>query len=56
MGLIITHLATILDYINADRAHVMLKGKIACSGYPKEILDGIRKNGYEKCIRTCQEQ
>lgn len=56
MGLIITHLATILDYINADRAHVMLKGKIACSGYPKEILDGIRKNGYERCIRTCQEQ
>jgi len=56
MGLIITHLATILDYIHADRAHVMLKGKIACSGYPREILAGIRKNGYERCIETCQEK
>jgi len=55
MGLIITHLATILDYIHADRAHVMLKGKIACSGYPREILAGVRRNGYEGCIRTCQE-
>ncbi|VUT26602.1 MAG: hypothetical protein MOIL_01630 [Candidatus Methanolliviera sp. GoM_oil] len=55
MGLIITHLATILDYIHADRAHVMLNGGIVCSGVPEEILSGIKKNGYEGCMRLCQE-
>lgn len=55
MGLIITHLATILDYIHADRAHVMLNGKIVCSGPPEEILSGIKKNGYKECIKTCQK-
>ena len=55
MGLIITHLATILDYIHADRAHVMLNGRIVCSGVPEELLSGIKKNGYEGCMRLCQK-
>jgi len=55
MGLIITHLATILDYIHADRAHVMLGGRIVCSGIPEEILSGIKKNGYEGCMRMCRK-
>ena len=52
-GLIITHLGFILNYVKVDRAHVMMDGKIACSGNPKEIMDEIMTDGYERC-RSCQ--
>ncbi len=50
-GLIITHTGHILDYVYADRAHVMLDGYIGCSGNPRIILDQIRECGYEECVR-----
>ena len=50
-GLIITHTGHILDYIHADKAHIMLDGRIGCSGNPHILLDKIRKHGYEECIR-----
>ncbi len=50
-GLIITHTGHILDYVHADRAHVMLDGYIGCSGNPRIILDQIRKYGYQECVR-----
>jgi Fe-S cluster assembly ATP-binding protein len=50
-GLIITHTGHILDYVRADRAHVMCHGRIGCSGHPRELLEEIRKMGYEECIR-----
>lgn len=50
-GLIITHTGHILDYVKADRAHVMCHGRIGCSGHPQELLEQIRKMGYEECIR-----
>lgn len=53
-GLIITHLATITDYIEVDWAHVMLDGVIACSGSPDRIISEVMKGGYEKCVRECQ--
>lgn len=49
-GIIITHFGHILDYMRTDRAHVMLGGSIVCSGNPAEILDQIKKNGYEGCV------
>lgn len=48
-GIIITHFGHILDYMKADRAHVMLGGAIVCSGNPGEILEQIKKSGYEGC-------
>jgi Fe-S cluster assembly ATP-binding protein len=48
-GIIITHFGHILEYMKADRAHVMLNGSIVCSGNPKEILEQIKKSGYEGC-------
>jgi Fe-S cluster assembly ATP-binding protein len=48
-GLIITHTGHILDYVEADRACVLLNGGIWCRGNPKEILAGIKINGYEGC-------
>jgi Fe-S cluster assembly ATP-binding protein len=49
-GLIITHFGHILDYMLADKAHVMIEGRIVCSGEPGEILDQIKTNGYEGCV------
>ena len=53
-GLIITHTGHILDYVEADRAFVLLNGGIWCRGNPHEILNSIKANGYEGCA-TCQK-
>jgi len=50
-GLIITHAGYILDYVNADRAYVMLNSTVSCSGNSRDILDDIRAKGYEECVR-----
>ena len=50
-GLIITHAGYILDYVNADRAYVMLNGMVRCSGNPMDVLEDIRAKGYEECVR-----
>jgi Fe-S cluster assembly ATP-binding protein len=53
-GLIITHTGHILDYIEADRACVLLNGGIWCRGNPQEILTSIKSHGYEGCA-VCQK-
>ena len=53
-GLIITHLAYILNFVSADKAHVLMDGKISCSGNPTEILEDIRKNGFNGCVECAQ--
>lgn len=50
-GLIITHAGHILDYVNADRAYVMLNGTVKCFGNPRDLLEDIRTKGYEECVR-----
>ena len=50
-GLIITHTGNILDYIHADKAHLILDGYIGCTGNPLILLDQIREHGYEGCIQ-----
>jgi len=61
-GLIITHQGHILRFVNADVAHVLIKGTIACSGIPTRILSQILHEGYGWCMkcprrrRTSQEQ
>jgi Fe-S cluster assembly ATP-binding protein len=54
-GLIITHNGNVLNFINVDKAHVMLNGEIGCSGNPPMILDTISKYGYEECARCMQK-
>ena len=53
-GLLITHLGYILNFVNADKAHVLMNGVIACSGNPLEILEDIRQNGFEGCVECAQ--
>ena len=48
-GIIVTHQGLILNYIEVDKAYVLLNGKIACYGEPMEILKDISKEGYGKC-------
>jgi Fe-S cluster assembly ATP-binding protein len=55
-GLVITHTAHILDYVHADKAHVMLDGRIGCSGNPGIVFDNIRESGYEECVRCMNEK
>ncbi|MCK5427296.1 MAG: ABC transporter ATP-binding protein [Thermodesulfovibrionia bacterium] len=54
-GLLITHAGHLLDYVNADRAYVMIRGHIYCAGNPKDVLEDIRTKGYEGCLR-CQKE
>lgn len=48
-GLIITHTGYILDYLEADKGCVLFDGRIGCYGNPREILEDIRKRGYQEC-------
>ncbi len=54
-GLVITHTGHILNYIRADKAHIMLDGRIACSGHPQLMLDTIGQQGYEACVCCMRE-
>lgn len=53
IGLIITHTGYILDYIEADKAHVMIDGQIKCDGNAHEIFNMIQKEGFKECVE-CQ--
>jgi Fe-S cluster assembly ATP-binding protein len=54
-GLVITHTGFILDYIDADKGHVMCDGVIKCHGNPREILKDIKQRGYKECLE-CRYQ
>lgn len=48
-GLIISHAGFILNYVEANLGHVILDGRIACSGNPREMFEDIRQAGYGHC-------
>ncbi len=50
-GLIISHAGFILNYVEANRGHIILDGKIACSGNPREMFDAILNEGYYHCVQ-----
>jgi Fe-S cluster assembly ATP-binding protein len=49
--LLITHYTRILRYIEPDRVHVFVNGRVAESGGP-ELADELEANGYEKYVGT----
>ena len=53
-AMIITHLGTILRYVNAHMAHVLINGTIVCSGSPTKILGQILNEGYAWCEKCLQ--
>lgn len=48
-GLIITHSGLMLDYVYTDKAHVIIDGRIACSGNPRLILESAGTTGFDNC-------
>jgi Fe-S cluster assembly ATP-binding protein len=54
-GLVITHTGYILDYLDADKGHVMCEGQMRCHGNPREILKDIKQRGYRECME-CRNQ
>ncbi|MRS12569.1 MAG: ABC transporter ATP-binding protein [Actinobacteria bacterium] len=55
-GLIITHTGHILEYVNADVAHVLYAGRLACKGNPLDLIEEISSHGYDACVgcKLCQ--
>jgi Fe-S cluster assembly ATP-binding protein len=51
MGLIITHIGYILNYVPADQGHVLFDGKLSCTGNPRELLNCVTERGYEECVK-----
>ncbi len=45
-ALVITHTGLILDYIQADRAYMMIDGRIVHSDSPKALFAHIKQHGY----------
>ncbi len=54
-GLIITHSGHIIDHMSLDKAHIMHRGRIGCSGHPNLMMDRISRFGYEGCDRCLGE-
>jgi Fe-S cluster assembly ATP-binding protein len=55
-GLIVTHLGHILNYVKTDVAHVLIGGRVACSGKSTKVLSQILKEGYKWCERCLREK
>jgi Fe-S cluster assembly ATP-binding protein len=49
-GLVITHTGYILNYVEADVGHVLYKGRLSCSGNPRELFGCIKRVGYRECV------
>jgi len=48
-GLIITHTAHILNYVTAQKGHMLFNGKLYSELEPKKLLATIQEYGYAKC-------
>lgn len=53
--LAITHYGYILEYLEPHKAHVMVNGRIACSGEPNKIWRQISSRGYKWCERCLKK-
>jgi len=49
-AIVITHSATILEFLKPDVIHVLVNGKLICSSHDwKNVWNTIKRHGYEKC-------
>ncbi len=48
--IVVTHTGIILKYLKrTDVAHVLVSGKIVCSGKPEEVVEKVLREGFEAC-------
>ena len=55
-ALIITHNGAILEQLSIDKAHVMVDGRIGCSGNPAILMHHIHTYGYASCIQCMADR
>ncbi len=48
-AILITHTGHIAKHVKASEAHVMIDGRIVCSGDPGEMVSNVMEHGFEKC-------
>ncbi|MBO3799729.1 MAG: ABC transporter ATP-binding protein [Candidatus Brockarchaeota archaeon] len=48
-SILITHTGYIAKHVKASEAHVLLDGRIVCSGDPEEMVSNIMEHGFEAC-------
>lgn len=53
-ALIITHTGYILNYLPANKGHVMMDGRIVCHERPKKIYATIEEHGYNRCLECAR--
>lgn len=53
-AMIITHKGKILDHIKADKACVIMEGRLLCFNEPRTIFGMIQESGYNQCL-TCEQ-
>jgi Fe-S cluster assembly ATP-binding protein len=49
-AILITHTGYIARHVKASEAHVMIDGRIVCSGDPEEMVSNIMEHGFEACV------
>ncbi len=49
-ALVITHTGHIMDYLNADRGYVLVRGSLACTGNPRDLFEEVNQHGFEGCL------
>ena len=54
-GIIVTHTGSVLEHLHAHRGHVMINGKLMCSGAPLDIFTQIRRHGFGACIQEFEQ-
>ncbi|RDD52878.1 MAG: ABC transporter ATP-binding protein, partial [Candidatus Korarchaeota archaeon NZ13-K] len=51
-AIIVTHAGKILSYVrSANRAYIMLDGRISCFGNPRDLIEDVERYGFEGCLR-----
>ncbi|MBC7287186.1 MAG: ABC transporter ATP-binding protein [Armatimonadetes bacterium] len=50
-AVIITHSGHILNYVNADMAHVLFNGVIICRGNPRDVFEHVHAHGFQGCVQ-----
>jgi len=55
-ALVVTHNGSILNYLKADKAYVMMDGKMYCSGEPREVFKSITRKGYQGCVNCLKRK
>jgi len=55
-ALIISHTGNILDYLHADKGHVLFGGRMLCGANPLDILDTVKDNGYMRCADCLRDR